>query len=105
MPVEDVEEHYFELPRGNSPETLYGVSLRLDGFSPPAYVQVAFPSSDVVFDSVLEEFLQDIAWLWILFMLLMLGTNLLVGPAPRCAPWSRPSPRPRRSSRAGFPSP
>ncbi|MFG1297119.1 sensor histidine kinase [Xanthobacter variabilis] len=78
MPVEDVEEHYFELPRGNSPETLYGVSLRLDGFSPPAYVQVAFPSSDVVFDSVLEEFLQDIAWLWIPFMLLMLGTNLLV---------------------------
>lgn len=78
VPVEDVAEHYFELPRGNSPEALYGVSLRLRGAEPAAYVQVAFPSSDVVFDSVLEEFLQDIAWLWIPFMLLMLATNLLV---------------------------
>lgn len=77
VPVEDVDEHYFELPRGNSPEALYGISLRLAG-PPPAYVQVAFPSSDLIFDSVLEEFLQDIAWLWIPFMLLMLATNLLV---------------------------
>ena len=71
-------EHYFELPKGNSPEALYGISLRIHGIAQPAYVQVAFPSSDVVFDSVLEEFMQDIAWLWIPFMLLMLATNLLV---------------------------
>lgn len=77
VPVEDVAERYFELPRGNSPEALYGISLRLAG-APPVYVQVAFPSSDLIFDSVLEEFLQDIAWLWIPFMLLMLATNLLV---------------------------
>ncbi|MDQ0505338.1 sensor histidine kinase [Xanthobacter agilis] len=78
VPVEDVPERYFELPKGTGPDTLYGLSLRLPEASPPAYVQVAFPSSDVVFDSVLEEFLQDIAWLWIPFMLLMLATNLLV---------------------------
>lgn len=77
VPGEDVTERYFELPRGNSPEALYGISLRVPG-TPPAYVQVAFPSSDLIFDSVLEEFLQDIAWLWIPFMLLMLATNLLV---------------------------
>jgi len=77
-PTEDVDERYFELPKGNAPDALYGISLRLNEASPPAYVQVAFPSSDVVFDSVLEEFMQDIAWLWIPFMLLMLGTNLLV---------------------------
>ncbi|MFG1346384.1 HAMP domain-containing sensor histidine kinase [Xanthobacter autotrophicus DSM 431] len=77
VPVEDMEEHYFELPRGNSPDALYGISMRLPGAT-PVHVQVAFPSSDVVFDSVLEEFMQDIAWLWIPFMLLMLGTNLLV---------------------------
>ncbi|MFG1479994.1 HAMP domain-containing sensor histidine kinase [Xanthobacter sp. V4C-4] len=77
VPLEDVEERYFELPKGNSPEALYGISLRLPG-PPAAYVQVAFPSSDLIFDSVLEEFLQDIAWLWIPFMLLMLATNLLV---------------------------
>lgn len=77
VPVEDVAERYFELPRGNSPEALYGISLRLPQ-QPPVYVQVAFPSSDLIFDSVLEEFLQDIAWLWIPFMLAMLVTNLLV---------------------------
>lgn len=77
VPTEDTRERYFELPGGNAPEALYGISLRLDGPA-PAYVQVAFPSSDVIFDSVLEEFLQDIAWLWIPFMLLMLATNLLV---------------------------
>ena len=77
VPTEDAPERYFELPGGNVPEALYGISLRLDGPS-PAFVQVAFPSSDVIFDSVLEEFLQDIAWLWIPFMLLMLATNLLV---------------------------
>lgn len=78
MPVENEAERYFELPKGNSPEALYGITLRVAGISPPTFVQVAFPSSDVVFDSVLEEFLQDIAWLWVPFMLLMLVTNLLV---------------------------
>ncbi|MFG1285716.1 sensor histidine kinase [Xanthobacter versatilis] len=78
VPVEEMAEHYFELPKGNSPEALYGISLRIHGIAQPTYVQVAFPSSDVVFDSVLEEFMQDIAWLWIPFMLLMLATNLLV---------------------------
>ncbi|WP_238122501.1 MULTISPECIES: sensor histidine kinase [unclassified Xanthobacter] len=78
VPVADEAERYFELPQGGSAEALYGLSLQVPGLQPPAYVQVVFPSSDVVFDSVLEEFLQDIAWLWIPFMLIMLGTNLLV---------------------------
>lgn len=78
VPVEDVGERYFELPNRNDPDALYGISLRVEGIDPPVHVQVAFPSSDVIFDSVLEEFLQDIAWLWIPFMLLMLATNLLV---------------------------
>lgn len=77
VPVEDEKELYFELPAGRAAEALYGISLRLPG-PPPAYVQVAFPSSDLIFDSVLEEFLQDIAWLWIPFIILMLATNLLV---------------------------
>lgn len=78
VPTEDDDERYFELPAGPGPEALYGISLQIADTTPPVYVQVTFPSSDVVFDSVLEEFMQDIAWLWIPFMLLMLATNLLV---------------------------
>ncbi len=77
-PVEDAPERYFQLPKGGSAKGLYGISLRVPGISPPAYVQVAFPSGDIVFDSVLYEFLKDIAWLWIPFILLMLATNLVV---------------------------
>ena len=65
-------------PRAVRRRELYGISLRVPGISPPAYVQVAFPSGDIVFNSVLYEFLKDIAWLWIPFILLMLATNLVV---------------------------
>jgi signal transduction histidine kinase len=42
------------------------------------WVQVAFVAGNIVFDSVLQEFLQDIAWIWIPFVLCLLGVNLEV---------------------------
>ena len=42
------------------------------------WVQVAFHAGEIVFDSVLEEFVQDIAWIWIPFVVILLLVNLLV---------------------------
>ena len=44
----------------------------------PVWVQVAFHAGNIVFDSVLEEFVQDIAWIWIPFVVVLLLVNLLV---------------------------
>jgi signal transduction histidine kinase len=41
-------------------------------------VQVAFVAGNIVFDSVLQEFLLDIAWIWIPFVLCLLAVNLAV---------------------------
>jgi len=78
VPIEDVRKVFFQLPKSGSSGELFGISLRVPGVSPPAYVQVAFPRGHAIFESVLHEFIKDIAWLWIPFMLLMLATNLAV---------------------------
>ena len=41
-------------------------------------MQVAFHPGNIVYDSVLEEFVQDIAWIWIPFVVILLVVNLLV---------------------------
>ena len=42
------------------------------------WIQVAFHAGNIVFDSVLEEFVQDIAWIWVPFVIILLLVNLLV---------------------------
>jgi signal transduction histidine kinase len=76
VPVEDVPEHYFSLPRGE--EGVYGLSLRVDQLDPALFAQVAFPASHIVFDSVLEEFVGDIAWIWLPFLIVILAMNVVV---------------------------
>jgi signal transduction histidine kinase len=78
VPVEDVGERYFTLPKAGDQEPIYGFSLRVDDVSPPLFVQVAFPANHVLFDSVLEEFIGDIAWIWLPFVFFMLATNVIV---------------------------
>ena len=51
---------------------------RIPKSSPPAWVQVVFKDNEVVFDSVLEEFVQDIAWIWLPFVGILLVINLIV---------------------------
>ena len=77
-PPDDVDQRYFSLPAHDGSPRLYGLSLRLPNRSPAVYIQVAFTSSHVVFDSVLEEFIGDIAWIWLPFVILMIGTNIVV---------------------------
>ncbi|MGD0640287.1 MAG: ATP-binding protein [Roseiarcus sp.] len=77
-PVGEDGFRYFLLPMVAPREPMYGVSLPVRDSSPPVMVQVAFPGSPVVFDSVLEEFVGDIGWIAVPFALGLLATNLIV---------------------------
>ena len=46
----------------------YGLSVRTPLSDKTVWVQVAFHTGNIVYDSVLEEFVQDIAWIWIPFV-------------------------------------
>ena len=79
FPLEQVDERLFALPRTlRNKRPVYGLSLRIHDRAQLLFVQVAFPSNPVVYDSVLEEFIQDVAWIWFLFLLVILATNLVV---------------------------
>jgi signal transduction histidine kinase len=56
----------------------YGISVRTPLNDEMVWVQVAFHTGNIVYDSVLEEFVQDIAWIWIPFVLVLLIVNLIV---------------------------
>jgi signal transduction histidine kinase len=56
----------------------YGLSVRTPFNNEPVWVQVAFHTGNIVYDSVLEEFVQDIAWIWIPFVIVLLIVNLIV---------------------------
>jgi signal transduction histidine kinase len=78
IPPEDLGARLFTLPKGANGEPIYGLSIRVPGRSPPILAQVAFPANPVLFDSVLEEFLQDIAWIWLPFIFCLLALNIVV---------------------------
>lgn len=71
------EERFFLLHRPGG-EPYYGLSKAVHGTEPPLVLQVAFPNGPIIFDSVLEEFIQDIAWIWVPFLGGMIVVNLLV---------------------------
>jgi signal transduction histidine kinase len=79
FPLEQVDARLFALPRTiRNKHPVYGLSLRIHDRPEPLFVQVAFPTSPVLYDSVLEEFIQDVAWIWFVFLLVILATNLAV---------------------------
>jgi signal transduction histidine kinase len=79
FPLEEVDERLFALPKTlRNKRPIYGLSFRIHDASRPLFVQVAFPPSPVIYDSVLEEFIQDVAWIWFVFLLGILATNLAV---------------------------
>jgi signal transduction histidine kinase len=59
-------------------QPFYGLSVRTPFNNETVWVQVAFHTGNIVYDSVLEEFVQDIAWIWIPFVLVLLIVNLIV---------------------------
>lgn len=69
---------YFILEGKARQPAYYGISIPASYAAKPVWVQVAFVSSDIVFDSVLEEFLKDVAWIWGPFVVLLIVVNLAV---------------------------
>ena len=78
-PIDDESKRDFFLARsGSSGEELYGFTLRGTYGTKPVWIQVASPKGEIVFDSVLEEFVTDIGWIWAPFVFGLLATNLIV---------------------------
>ena len=69
---------FFVLQPDDDQPPFYGLSVRTAYGDEPVWVQVAFHPGNIVYDSVLEEFVQDIAWIWIPFVAILLLVNLLV---------------------------
>jgi len=69
---------FFTLQPDEDQPPYYGLSLKTPFAGEPVWVQVAFHTGNIVYDSVLEEFVQDIAWIWIPFVVVLLVVNLLV---------------------------
>jgi signal transduction histidine kinase len=68
----------FVLQADENEAPYYGLSVRTPFAGRLVWVQVAFHAGNIVYDSVLEEFVQDIAWIWIPFVVVLLLVNLLV---------------------------
>lgn len=71
------KEFFVRTGSGNAPP-LYGITLKTEYLGRPAFVQVAFAQPEVFFDSLLAEFLADIAWIWIPFVVGLVILNLLI---------------------------
>src|SRR5271165_5147361 len=74
----NVQREFFTLPQPEGKGPLYGISLAIDGARPRAWVQVVFNDEEIIADSILEEFVQDIAWIWLPFVLILLVINFFV---------------------------
>jgi signal transduction histidine kinase len=74
----DLSKEFFSYPQRGGELPYHGITLRIKGISPPRYVQIAFKDDEVFFDSILEEFLQDIGWIWLPFVFVLLGINLII---------------------------
>jgi len=74
----EVNREFFAYPQPNGKPAFYGISMRIKKSSPPAWVQVAFQDQEIISDTILEEFVQDIAWIWLPFVGILLVINLIV---------------------------
>ena len=72
------EQEFFLLGAKANEPPFYGISIPTTYASKKVRIQVAFVSGDIVFNSVLEEFLKDVAWIWGPFVGLLLAVNLAV---------------------------
>lgn len=75
---DDTASHYFWLSRPAPNPDLFGLSATVPGALDGAVLQIAVPEGHILFESVLHEFMKDIAWLWLPFLLMILITNVLV---------------------------
>ncbi|HWJ17106.1 MAG TPA: ATP-binding protein [Geobacterales bacterium] len=74
----EVVREFFSYAQPDGKPAYHGISQLIKGSSPPIWVQVAFADNEVIFDSVLEEFVIDIAWIWLPFVVILLMINMIV---------------------------
>jgi signal transduction histidine kinase len=74
----EVGREFFTYAQPDGKPAFHGISLKIRGSYPPIWVQVAFTDNEVIFDSVLEEFVIDIAWIWLPFVVVLLLINMIV---------------------------
>jgi signal transduction histidine kinase len=78
-PIDDATQRDFFLTDGGGDgQKRYGFMLHGTYGSKPVWIQVAVPEGEIAFDSVLEEFIKDIGWIWVPFVLGLLAINLIV---------------------------
>ena len=74
----EMSREFFSYAQSEGKPAFHGISLKIKGSSPPIWVQVAFKDNEVIFNSVLEEFVMDIAWIWLPFVGVLLIINMIV---------------------------
>lgn len=71
-------EEFFVRADRTLEEALYGITVRTTYLSQLAYFQIAFPQPDMFFDSILADFVLDIGWIWLPFVIGLILLNLLI---------------------------
>ena len=77
-PIDSTQPRDYFVLEARMGAPLYGLSSAAELHGKRVWVQVAFVASDILFDSVLEDFLEDIAWIWIPFVAILIVVNLAV---------------------------
>jgi signal transduction histidine kinase len=69
---------YFIVPQPDGQRPYYGITRRVGSLGRDLWIQVASNDLEMYGDTVIDEFLDDLAWLWIPFVFTLVGVNLLV---------------------------
>ena len=77
-PIDSTQPRDYFVLEAQTGEPLYGLSSAAQLNGRRVWVQVAFVASDILFDSVLQDFLEDVAWIWIPFVAILIVVNLAV---------------------------
>lgn len=76
VPNDSSRYRYFVINGKSGESDLYGLSLPIPRAN--ARLQIAFPAGTTIIESVLQEFMKDIAWLWTPFLAAVLLVNILI---------------------------
>lgn len=73
-----IPREYFVVREPDSGKLLYGYNRRVEVAQTPYWIQVLSGDFEMHTESLIEEFLADLAWIWIPFVVALLLVNLLI---------------------------